>query len=237
MIQNRNLRKYILYAFGEIVLVVIGILLALQIDSCNDQRIMRAKEIVYLKEIKTNLEQDKRNIIGSIEKNQKKDSAITRCIKSILNASSELEAMNTILNDMPILTEYAVFTQNRVAFDNMLSAESIALITEDSLRTSIATYYAVENLLDGMQERVKQLTRAFVDNTTPLLMNEESIRRFYQLNNIFPKSEVLKFRSNRQLCGDLFGMQRNLKAHEQYLRNYHQNIDALLAQINTYLNP
>jgi len=46
---------YLLYASGEIILVVVGILLALQIDNWNDQRIERIKELNYLKAIKNDL--------------------------------------------------------------------------------------------------------------------------------------------------------------------------------------
>jgi len=40
--------KYLLYAIGEILLVVIGILIALQINNSNDYKKQRQKEIVYL---------------------------------------------------------------------------------------------------------------------------------------------------------------------------------------------
>ncbi|MEO0572895.1 MAG: DUF6090 family protein [Bacteroidota bacterium] len=52
--------KYLLYAIGEIVLVVIGILLALQINNWNDLNKERQKERIYLEslesEFRTNLE-------------------------------------------------------------------------------------------------------------------------------------------------------------------------------------
>ena len=54
LIENR-LGKYSLYAIGEILLVVIGILIALQINNQNDLRKDRNKEIHYLKNIKTDL--------------------------------------------------------------------------------------------------------------------------------------------------------------------------------------
>ena len=55
--------KYFKYAIGEIVLVVIGILIALQINNWNEARKARNKEIVYLNNIKSDLE----NSIEQIE--------------------------------------------------------------------------------------------------------------------------------------------------------------------------
>jgi hypothetical protein len=49
---------YILYASGEIILVVIGILLALQIDNWNDNRKLKALEISTLEEFASTLKQD-----------------------------------------------------------------------------------------------------------------------------------------------------------------------------------
>lgn len=43
--------KYVLYAIGEIVLVVIGILIALQINNWNEERKTRRQEVKYLKNL------------------------------------------------------------------------------------------------------------------------------------------------------------------------------------------
>ena len=48
--------KYLKYAIGEIILVVIGILIALQINNWNEHRKTRATEIIFLKNIKADLE-------------------------------------------------------------------------------------------------------------------------------------------------------------------------------------
>ncbi|MFT5567630.1 MAG: hypothetical protein ACI81Y_002584, partial [Glaciecola sp.] len=48
MLTENKFSKYLLYAFGEILLVVIGILLALQINSWNQQRMEDKKEVELL---------------------------------------------------------------------------------------------------------------------------------------------------------------------------------------------
>ncbi|MBP7371141.1 MAG: hypothetical protein KA902_06835 [Arenimonas sp.] len=54
MTENK-VSKYLLYALGEIVLVVIGILVALYINNMNDLRKERVRELGYLDNIKTDL--------------------------------------------------------------------------------------------------------------------------------------------------------------------------------------
>ena len=227
--------KYMRYAIGEILLVVIGILIALQINTWNEERILRKKEQVYLHEIRTNLQDDFANIKYSLDFNRKKDSTIGACLNTILLAKSDGEAMLAINSNMPLLAQFSVFTQNRVAFDNMLSSENIGIISTDTLRNMLSAYYANRSLLEGTQERVKELTRNFVDNITPKLMNRENIRQFFGVESEFASGDDQDFKTDQVLFGDLFGMQRNLESHSQFLWEYQQNIERLLEQIDLFL--
>jgi len=58
LITEGKLSRYILYAIGEIVLVMIGILLALQVSNWNDKGKDRIKEATYLNNIKDDLQND-----------------------------------------------------------------------------------------------------------------------------------------------------------------------------------
>ena len=235
-ISGKQFRRYFLYALGEVLLVVIGILLALQIDAWNNKRIQKKKELLYLKEIQVSLQDDLGRIGYSIEFNQTKNSAIEECLSRMLQTDSNLEGMYEITKNMPVLAEFTAFTQNRVAFDNMLSAENIDLISSDTLRTLISKYYAQENLLDGTQERVKELTRNFVDHITPMLMTRENIEQFRQTENDFVSGSELDFRTNRMVFGDLFSMQRNIDSHSLYLKKYQKDIEIIIAQIEQFLS-
>ena len=61
LLTDNKISKYLLYAIGEIVLVVIGILIALQINNLNEYRIDREQEKELLTQLKSeyqsNLEQ------------------------------------------------------------------------------------------------------------------------------------------------------------------------------------
>jgi len=134
-----------------------------------------------------------------------------------------------------LLAQFSVFTQNRVAFDNMLSSENIGIISTDTLRNMLSAYYANRSLLEGTQERVKELTRNFVDNISPKLMNRENIRQFFGVESEFASGDDQDFKTDQVLFGDLFGMQRNLESHSQFLWEYQRNIERLLEQINLFL--
>ncbi|WP_445381217.1 DUF6090 family protein [Robiginitalea sp. IMCC43444] len=55
---DSKISKYLLYAIGEILLVVIGILIALQVDNWNEQRQERDRLNNYLFELKNSLKKD-----------------------------------------------------------------------------------------------------------------------------------------------------------------------------------
>ena len=48
LLADGKIGKYVKYAIGEIVLVVIGILIALQVDNWNEERNRQKEEIQYL---------------------------------------------------------------------------------------------------------------------------------------------------------------------------------------------
>lgn len=58
LLENNKIGKYLKYAFGEIILVVIGILIAIQINNSNQERLDQKALDGYLKSIAQNLESD-----------------------------------------------------------------------------------------------------------------------------------------------------------------------------------
>ncbi|PHS62790.1 MAG: hypothetical protein COB12_10250 [Flavobacterium sp.] len=75
MINENKVSKYLLYAIGEIILVVIGILIALSINNWNEERKYRNLEIVTLIEIQKGLKQAKKE-------NERSENANLETIKS-----------------------------------------------------------------------------------------------------------------------------------------------------------
>jgi hypothetical protein len=75
LIDEENLRKYSIYAFGEIILVVIGILLALQINSWSQFKKDRSIERELLSDLKLEMES---NLSQLMEKIVKAESKIER---------------------------------------------------------------------------------------------------------------------------------------------------------------
>ena len=69
LLANGRLSKYLVYAIGEIALVMIGILLALQVSNWNEHRKDRVKETTYLNDIKDDLQSNVVELNHIIETN------------------------------------------------------------------------------------------------------------------------------------------------------------------------
>lgn len=67
LLQKGNLKRYLVYALGEILLVMIGILLALQVNNWNEERKSGLKEIESLIGLETNLDKNIESLRKSID--------------------------------------------------------------------------------------------------------------------------------------------------------------------------
>ena len=61
LLTENKFSKYFIYAIGEIVLVVIGILIALAINNANQKSNLKEKELTYLIGLKEEFEISKKN--------------------------------------------------------------------------------------------------------------------------------------------------------------------------------
>ena len=68
LLTENRIGKYLLYAVGEIVLVVIGILIALSINNWNEAKKNRLQEIAILNNIKQDLILDTLDIVDAISR-------------------------------------------------------------------------------------------------------------------------------------------------------------------------
>lgn len=131
--------KYLKYAIGEIVLVVIGILIALQINEWNDIRKSNIKEYNILTEMHGNLKTDSVDMAGNIARN-------TRVLKSAEAVQNQLENRiawtDTMAAHYGRLNSYiSKIAIVRSSYENLKSI-GFDLIKNDSLRGKIHELYA-----------------------------------------------------------------------------------------------
>ena len=131
--------KYMRYAIGEIILVVIGILIALQINNWNEERKMRIVELDILRGIKQNILLDTIDLIDNMKNYKemfKRDSNTFYHIADRKPLDSTLESN---LIDMGTETS-PTLTLHRSYFDEA-NSRGLTIISNKALRDSISRLY------------------------------------------------------------------------------------------------
>ncbi len=125
--------RYLKYAIGEIVLVVIGILIALSINNWNEQRKNANQELKLLQSFKIGLEKDLSDIDSNI-------SSHTTAINSANLILNLLEKNQTYNDSLAKHFSYAMapsfFVNTTTAFET-LKSKGIDLITNENLRNQL----------------------------------------------------------------------------------------------------
>jgi len=139
--------KYFRYAIGEIVLVVIGILIALQVNNWNQDRISQLNAKYYFNSLIQDLEED----IAMIEDILYQTNEIVERIDSLSHyvKNKNIEEISNL--DLLILTlnkPHRPYTWNRTTIDDMKSSGSFANIKDETLSKKIAKYAAFTHHLD-----------------------------------------------------------------------------------------
>ena len=135
--------KYFKYAIGEIVLVVIGILIALQINNWNEESKNKTYELKMLTEVREGLKND----INFIETNTLYRYQV---LDSVLDVAMKYVKNKRVFNDTLYNTGFtsrlefgAAINFNRGPYEAIKSA-GIDRITNDSLRNKLINYYDFE---------------------------------------------------------------------------------------------
>lgn len=130
--------KYLIYAIGEIILVVIGILIALWINNWNQNRQLKNLEIKYLTEIKSSLEFDLNDIEFNLDFNKDKLKSNEIILQYVREEITFADSLHKHFGNLIFTTRTL---PNSSAFEN-LKSKGIEIITNDSIRQELTKLYS-----------------------------------------------------------------------------------------------
>lgn len=192
--------KYLEYAIGEIFLVVFGILIALQINTWNEDYQNSNKETVYLMSLKDDLEKQidlfNNNNVLYLQLISTGESILADYI--IKDNLSEIDSINKKLSFMMYSTSYPEIS---TTFNELNTTGQLKVIKEKALRSMIIKYYqdseSAEEIIESNKDQViyKQIF--------PILKSSVII----DLENFNFTSEII---DNQALTKKLSGSLKNL---------------------------
>ena len=152
MIKNNKIKAYVLYAIGEIFLVMIGILLALQVNNWNEGRKQKTELNNVLRTISYDLETDTL-VAGQIVKLYDTLQAKSNII---INKQLKKENYKDCLACASLTTFYSPFNIQTKGFELLKSISNKQTTQKDSLVTNIIQIYSLyKPIIDKNNNRLE----------------------------------------------------------------------------------
>lgn len=217
--QNR-VTRYLVYALGEIVLVTIGILIALQINTWNEQR----KDSNREKLIMQSLHSEFLGISDKLQSTIQHHEAILGTTKELMKLFNEPESvlknynLDSLIENM---MNFKVYNPSQFVIDDLTSSGNLNLISSDTLRKLIFEW--------GTETQQKAETYNTLDETAQLLLLPYFIENT-SLKNI-DRYGFLKWEEKSKFNSETHKLFLDLE-FENHLDNYAWGIVNYLQSLN-----
>lgn len=151
--------KYFKYAIGEIVLVVIGILIALSINNWNTSRTNNDLERFYIQGIIHDIDTDVIRLNRNISLDSQKVASGNYLLNHFKNPTLKKDSL--ILFHFASLLPGTHFQQNNIVFEDMKFSGRLNIISNNLLRNKIQRYYShglqITEVLEGNSDYALEL--------------------------------------------------------------------------------
>ncbi len=139
MLTENKFSKYLIYAIGEIILVVIGILIALQINNWNENQKLRNQEIIYL----NNLRDDLNTQINMLDVYIDYENIIIDHSNDIIEHYELNKGFNNMDSIFPKLNDLSTrwtFSNANTTLSQMLNSNQINIIQNIKLKEELIAF-------------------------------------------------------------------------------------------------
>ncbi len=205
LIQDKNVKKYLLYAIGEILLVMIGITLAFQVDNWNENREKKNAEIRTYENIREQIIGDKKTIQSQINYNNRYMAQFEYANKIITaNDRTKMDTLGIIATK---LLNYSDFDREGNIYETMVNSGEILLLRNQKIINSIRwleeNYNKINRLenihYDAMMNFAAPNITSTVNFITAEIFNPDHIFSNEFQNLVFLLVRIMKEKDNTYL--------------------------------------
>lgn len=162
-----KLALYLRYAIGEIILVVIGILIALKINNANEAGKYHRAELEYLKELKIDFEANLDNSLATIDWIEFIVPRLIILLEESAKPQSSLP-LDSLNFYYALSLEMPTYISTDRVYDNLIGSGDFKLISSNELKNAIASYYKLVDLI-GLVQTTHELE--LVESYQPYTIN------------------------------------------------------------------
>ncbi len=229
LLSENKVSKYLLYAIGEIILVVIGILIALQINNWNENR----KDKQLEENLLIQLSEDIKTNIAELERSHKSNKGRNYSSNMVIKAlKQDLPFNDSISKHFEQTHGMGFLGLDHPTFD-VIKSKGLGIISNDSLRKKIQATFKTYEVIQKFQDRVNTES----DNTLNKYQQELQIiiEAPYKGGNNQPL-DYEELKSNFKYINTLQDNSNNLYAMALYTEKILKWNQDLLKLINEELN-
>lgn len=167
--------KYLRYAFGEIVLVAIGILMALSINNWNLNRIERNNELKILLDLQNEFIENLKDAQRVVEGNNAIVSGINQLQEYDLK-----EPLNTVELDslLYFVFDWFDYTPKPGASNNLINSGNLNLLSNNELRKLLTLWSGVDDELDDDEQVAVNFSQNIIIPYMAQLYPIQNLERF-----------------------------------------------------------
>ncbi|BAO75614.1 DUF6090 family protein [Winogradskyella sp. PG-2] len=177
MLIENKMGRYFKYAIGEIILVMIGILLALQVNTWNNNRELKKEEFKIMKslhkEFSTNLVKFDKKFQSHIIKKES--------IETVMSINPRAFSVDSLYSLVRHVNNTPTFDPFQGIYNSVISSGKIEIISIDTLKESVSGY---QDLLRDYRESEDAVIRFLTQNLHNYMLSEGLLDNYQFFRNI-----------------------------------------------------
>lgn len=150
MIENKKIRTYLTYAIGEIILVVLGILIAISLNNLKDASDLKKDELKLYSDLATELRED----LKDIQENSDYNNHFLERYKlgsQIILTDTNKDQRGTLASIAGDLTKFSDFKNDRPIYDRLFSSGESELISDSEIIADLKSLAVMYNYLNRLE--------------------------------------------------------------------------------------
>jgi len=193
LLVKKKFTRYLLYALGEIILVVIGILIALAINNGNEKRLIANNEQTYLTGLKEEFQTSKVKLKELIAVNKKNYLGAKKILEYTTTKSKppSEEAFSKLLYNT-FSTDIA-FNPNNSLLQEMINSGNLKNLSNTELRIHLTNWFSTLEDISRQEEELGTQREKMLDM---FRTNENSLKTVFEHAGVYEDLGLPKTKSN-----------------------------------------
>ncbi|MCS5491325.1 DUF6090 family protein [Algoriphagus limi] len=162
LLQQNRFTRYLAYALGEIFLVVIGILIALQVNTWNENRKLKKQKAILLENLRQDYQQNLNRLDLILDFLENREAYARQLLHLINTLPKEVDSIQTVFAlERAGFVHY--FNPTLPTYDEMKSSGTLSMITNKELKRLLSSYDTFLEYSFRLEDKNSTVIQSYAD--------------------------------------------------------------------------